>query len=72
MAKTLELVFVTEFGKPARISIEQPKEPVDPVQIKQAMEQIIAANAFYTANGNLASVNTARVIDRNVTEYELL
>jgi hypothetical protein len=71
MAKTLELVFTTDLGKPARLTIEQPKEPIDPVAIKAAMEQIIASNAFYTINGNLASVDVARVIERNVTEHEL-
>lgn len=72
VAKSLELVFVTELGKTARISIEQPKEPIDPIEVKQAMEQIIAANAFYTTNGNLTSVSSARMIERNVTDYELL
>ena len=71
LAKTLELVFITDLGKPARLSIEQPKEPIDPVAVKAAMDQIIASNAFYTVNGNLATVSVARVIERNVTEHEL-
>ncbi len=29
MAKTLELMFGTEFGKTARIAVDNPKEPVD-------------------------------------------
>ena len=29
MAKTLELEFVTEYGKPARLSVENPKEPIE-------------------------------------------
>ncbi|MGJ7919742.1 DUF2922 domain-containing protein [Neobacillus sp. LXY-4] len=72
MAKTLELLFVTDIGKSARISIEQPVEPIDPVQVKLAMEQIIASTAFFTANGNLAAVSGARVVERNVTDYELV
>lgn len=71
MAKTLELLFVTDIGKSARLSIESPKEPVDPIQVKLAMEQIIASNAFFTTNGNLATVSGARVVERNVTDYEL-
>ncbi|GHH99437.1 DUF2922 domain-containing protein [Neobacillus kokaensis] len=72
MAKTLELQFGTEFGKTARIVVDNPKEPVDEAAVKQAMEQIIAANIFYTASGNLAVVKGARVVDRNVTEYEMI
>jgi hypothetical protein len=71
VAKTLELLFVTDLGKSARIAIEQPKEPIDPIQVKQAMEQIISSDAFFTANGNLASIAGARVVERTVTEYEL-
>lgn len=71
MAKTLELQFVTEFGKPARITIDNPKEPVDQVVIKQSMDLIVASGIFNTANGNLASSKGARVIDRNVTDYQL-
>ena len=71
MAKTIELQFVTELGKPASLSIENPKEPVNPVEVKTAMEAIIASNAFFTGNGDLTAISGARVIDRNVTEYEL-
>jgi hypothetical protein len=72
MAKTLELEFVTEFGKSARISIENPKEPIDEAAVTLAMEEMIASGVFTSTNGNYASVKGARVIDRNVTEYELV
>ncbi|WP_042462123.1 DUF2922 domain-containing protein [Neobacillus dielmonensis] len=71
MAKTLELQFGTEFGKTARISVENPKEPVDEEAVKQSMAQIIAADIFVTASGKLVAAKGARVIDRNVVEYEL-
>lgn len=71
MAKTLELQFVTEFGKPARITIDNPKEPIDQAVVTQSMNAIVAAGIFNTANGNLASAKGARVIERNVTDYEI-
>lgn len=71
MAKTLELQFVTEFGKPARITVDNPKEPIDQDVVKQSMGLIVAAGIFNTANGNLASVKGARVVERNVNDYEL-
>jgi hypothetical protein len=71
MAKTLELLFVTENGKQARLSIEQPIEPIDPVAVKAAMEQIIASNTFYSTNGNFSAVGGARLVERNVIDYEL-
>ncbi|MGG3466118.1 DUF2922 domain-containing protein [Neobacillus pocheonensis] len=72
MAKTLELQFGTEFGKTARLSIDNPKEPVDEAVIKLSMAQIIASEVFTTASGKFVDAKGARVIDQNVTEYELV
>ncbi|MBU8919122.1 DUF2922 domain-containing protein [Bacillus sp. FJAT-29953] len=72
MAKTLELMFGTEFGKTARIAVENPKEPIDEAAVKQSMEQIIAADVFTSASGRYVSSKGARVIDRNVVEYEIV
>jgi hypothetical protein len=72
MAKSLELQFVTELGKTARISVDNPKEPVDEEVVKLSMAQIIAADVFTSASGKLVTAKGARVIDRNVTDYELV
>jgi Protein of unknown function (DUF2922) len=72
MAKTLELGFVTELGKSVRLSVENPKEPIEEAVVKSAMEEMIASGIFTSASGNFASVKGARVIDRNVTEYEIV
>lgn len=71
MAKTLELQFLTENGKTARLTLDNPKEPIDQAVVKQSMDQIIASGVFSTPNGNLASKQGARVIDRTITDYAL-
>ncbi|MFJ7729693.1 DUF2922 domain-containing protein [Neobacillus sp. NPDC097160] len=71
MAKTLELQFGTEFGKTARISVDNPKEPIDEEIVKLSMEQIIASDIFTTSSGRLAVSKGARVVERNITDYEL-
>jgi hypothetical protein len=71
MAKSLELQFDTEFGKVARLSIDNPKEPIDQAVVKQSMDLIIAAGVFNTASGKFVSAKGARIIERNVTDYEL-
>lgn len=71
MAKTLELQFRTQLGKTARVSIDEPVEPVDTVQVKQVMDTLIATNVFQSTSGALVSAEGARVIERNVTEYEV-
>ncbi|WP_210366181.1 DUF2922 domain-containing protein [Bacillus sp. REN3] len=72
MAKTLELEFATDLGKNAKLTVDNPKEPIDPAAVKLAMEQIIASSVFQTRSGALVAVGRARVIDRSVTEYELV
>lgn len=68
--KTLELTFNAQAG-PARILIRYPKEPVDPVQVKTVMNQLVAANVFMTGNGELASPKSARIIDRETQDIQL-
>lgn len=72
MATTLELQFATEMGGTARIVVDNPKEPIDVPVVKQSMENIIAADVFYATTGNLISVKGARLIDRKVTDYEIV
>ncbi|MBV7504146.1 DUF2922 domain-containing protein [Bacillus sp. sid0103] len=72
MAKTLELQFSTELGKTASLSIENPKEPIDEAVLKQSMAEIIASTIFTTTSGKFVTAKGARVVDRNVIEYELI
>ncbi|MGE8203421.1 DUF2922 domain-containing protein [Heyndrickxia sp. NPDC080065] len=68
--KTLELQFNTEDNKTARISIEDPIEPVDTANVKAAMEKIIAADVFRNSMGSsYTEIKGARLIENNVTDY---
>ncbi|USK91685.1 DUF2922 domain-containing protein [Rossellomorea marisflavi] len=71
MAKTLELIFKNEMGKQAKISVIEPKEPVDQDAVKAAMENLIAKDVFGSSGGSLVSIEGARIVERNVTDYEL-
>ena len=69
--KTLELAFTTENDKTATISIDMPKEPVDMEAAKNAMDTIIAQQAFTTASGKLIAKKSVRLVERSVEEYTL-
>ncbi|MFD0049056.1 DUF2922 domain-containing protein [Actinomycetes bacterium NPDC127524] len=71
MAKTLELLFTTLQGKTAVLSIDDPKEPVDMAKVKQAMDQFITLNVFTSRTGDYISKKGARVVERNVDDYEM-
>jgi len=70
--KTLELHFVTGGGKTARLTIEQPQEPIHPKDVKNAMQSIIDSGAFIDSEGNTyEEMKAARLVERTVTEYSL-
>lgn len=72
MAKTLELQFTNEQGKIAKISIENPVEPVDPQKVSDAMDTIITADVFLSPGGRLVAKKGARVVERNTMDIELV
>ncbi|OCA81331.1 DUF2922 domain-containing protein [Pseudobacillus wudalianchiensis] len=66
MAKTLQLQFTTELGKTASLSIENPKEPIDPLIVKQSMAAIVEANVFNSTSGAFTGIKGASLVDRSV------
>lgn len=71
MAKTLELQFLNTEGKTVKVNIDSPTEPVDPVALSAAMDNILTANIFITNGGEFVSKKGARIVERNVTEVGL-
>ena len=71
MAKTLEMNFNTVNGKVAKVSIENPIEPIDPAKVAAAVDTIIAANIFISAGGDLVAKRGARVVERNVEDVTI-
>ena len=61
MAKTIELHFTNSVGKMTKLTVENPKEPIDPVATKAAMEQIIAAGIFGGSNGTLSQCQSCTI-----------
>lgn len=72
MAKTIELHFTSSLGKISKLVVDNPKEPIDQAAVKLVMEQIIAANVFGGTGGEFVAVSEARLVEHNVTEYELI
>jgi len=71
MEKSLELQFVNQQGKLARIVIDHPVEPVNAQQVSTVMDTIIAANIFTSSGGDLVGKQGARLLQRDVTEVAL-
>ncbi len=71
MTKKIELIFKNELGKNVTLSLDNPIEPVDPAQVNQVMDQVIAENAFVSPGGSLVSKYAARIVERNVADIEM-
>ena len=72
MAKTLELQFVTSLGSKTKLTIDNPIEPINPAVVKLAMEKIVQSKVFFSPNGELVAVSGARLVERNVSEYDMI
>jgi len=72
MAKRrLEMVFKNQKDKTSRLSIDNPREDITESEIRTAMENIVATNIFETADGDLVSVVSARIVSTEVEEFTL-
>ena len=69
--KRIELKFRKEEGRLSTVSLDDPKEPVDPIAVKQAMQVIIDQDVFTSSGGSYVSMDSAQVVDRTVEEISL-
>ncbi|MDF0728688.1 DUF2922 domain-containing protein [Cytobacillus sp. S13-E01] len=71
MAKVLEMQFTNLVGKLAKITIENPIEPIDAAAVSAAMDTIVANDVFTSSGGGFVAKHSARVVERNVSDVEL-
>lgn len=69
--KVLELKFKNIENKVVTLSLEAPIEPVDTETISSVMDTILAENAFLSTGGDLISKDSARIVERYVTDITL-
>lgn len=69
--KKLELIFTNEDGKNVTYSLDNPKEPADVNEVKNAMQEIIDQDVFLTSGGSVTAIKGARIVDRTVTDLDL-
>ena len=72
MAKSIELHFNSSLGEVVKLSVDSPIEPIDPVKVKEVMDQIVTANIFAGNTGTFVSPKEARLVEHNVTEFEIV
>lgn len=71
MEYTLSMVFLTDLGSKASLSISGVKAAITQAEVDTLMDTIIAKNVFTTSTGALASKDSAQLIAKTVTKYEI-
>lgn len=69
--KVLELKFRNTDDKIVTLSLDAPVEPVDPALINTVMDTIVTENAFISSGGDLVKKESARIVERQVTDITL-
>lgn len=71
MSQVLELKFDTANGKTMTLSVNDPKPNLTPTEITAVMDSIIAADVFHNEGNALVKINLARIIERNVSDFDI-
>ncbi len=71
VTKYLELRFLNEAGGKVTIRVNDPKEGLTAEEVKTAMETIIDKNVFSSRGGDLAAIDSARIISRETVELAI-
>ena len=68
--RKLEIDFIDGMNKRFRLSLDNPKEDLDIIQVETAMDEILANNIFISNGADLVNFDAARVITTVVEEME--
>ena len=70
--KKLVMTFKTTDDKKVSISVDNPREDLSEDEIKTAMELIIDKNIFAPGGADLAVLVSAKVVQTDTTNYDLV
>lgn len=71
MAGVLELRFDTEQGKTVTLSINDPKPDLTSSEVETVMQTIINSNIFHHEGNPLVGIKQARIVERNITTFDI-
>lgn len=71
MEYTLSMVFITEKGSKASLSISGVKENITKAEVDALMNTIIVKNVFLTTTGALEKKDSAHLTAKTVTKYDV-
>jgi hypothetical protein len=71
MGKTLAMSFLSEGEKKTSIRINNVRDDITEAEVKTAMDVIITKNIFTSTGGDLKAKDSAQLVDKNSTEFQV-
>lgn len=71
MNKVLELKFTLSNDKTIVLTIPNPKENITDEQVASAMQAIVTSNVFDRDGAYIIGIHSARIVDREVIEFNV-
>ncbi|HHT46585.1 MAG TPA: DUF2922 domain-containing protein [Firmicutes bacterium] len=66
MEQTLRLIFRNAEGRSVTMSVSDPKDPLDSMEVNNVMDLIINSNIFDSSGGSITEKVRAEVVSRQV------
>ncbi|MDV6377070.1 DUF2922 domain-containing protein [Sporosarcina sp. GW1-11] len=65
MAKVLELTFLTADQEMLKLTVDEPSVDLTAAQVELVMQQVIASGVFVIEESPLATIKSARIVERD-------
>lgn len=69
--KRLEMRFENQAGRIVTFTLDDPVEPIDYDAVNEAMDVVIAQNAFGSNGGDLLKKHSARVVEQTIEDIDI-
>ena len=71
MSKKLYMYFKNTNGGTVSLSVDDPREDLSALEVKTAMESIVASDVLESSKGKITTAYAAKVVEQTVTELEI-
>lgn len=71
MAKSLVMTFTNAGGKKVNYTLNNVKEGITNEEVTSAMNTILTKNIFSTNSGDLKTIDSAEITDKNITQLSV-
>jgi len=71
LSARLEMRFLNTEGRRTTVSVENVREDVTQAEVQAAMDAVLARNVFTSSGGDIAAIDSARIVSTEITEISV-